>query len=232
MCIHPLTAGSKLNLISICKLSLHRLFLLVILFFTSITAYSIPITDTVTGLGDGKEWAQINLFTNLSWDTINTACPAGVCTSGTQLNGYKMDGWTWASVYDVGELYQLFTSNFPGGFNTYIELGSTWATTFLSTFQYTYESPDYYQYVRGWAAGDCFIGQFDYSYCYNPMVVDYVYDQDPDLMTTSGSYTPSDLFGESIGAWFFRTDSVPEPSALLLLSLGLLGLGLQRRRSV
>jgi hypothetical protein len=39
-----------------------------------------PIADTVTV--DGKEWGQVDLFLNLSWDQINAVCPAGVVAYG------------------------------------------------------------------------------------------------------------------------------------------------------
>ena len=65
-----------------------------------------PITDTVTV--DGKEWAQADLFFNLSWDEINAVCPAGVCGDSGQLNGYDMTGWTWASVDEVKALFNVY----------------------------------------------------------------------------------------------------------------------------
>ena len=64
------------------------------------SATAVPITDTVI-VGD-KEWAQVVLFTSLSWNDMNAVCPAGVCGVGT-LNGFDMDGWTWASRADVGD---------------------------------------------------------------------------------------------------------------------------------
>ena len=64
------------------------------------------ITDTVT-VGD-KEWAQVDLFYNLSWSEIDGVCSGGTCGSGT-LNGYDMTGWTWATTSDVGTfLFELF----------------------------------------------------------------------------------------------------------------------------
>ena len=60
--------------------------------------------DTVTV--DGREWAQVDHFTNLSWDDINAVCPEGVC-SGV-LNGYDMTGWTWASFDDVSALFNHY----------------------------------------------------------------------------------------------------------------------------
>jgi hypothetical protein len=46
----------------------------------------IDITDTVTV--DGKVWAQVDLFTNLSWNDINAVCPEGACFG--ILNGHDM----------------------------------------------------------------------------------------------------------------------------------------------
>lgn len=72
------------------------------------TFYLMPIfgpePDTVTV--DDKEWAQVDLFTNLSWNDINAVCPAGVC-SGI-LNGYNMTGWTWASIDDITALFNHY----------------------------------------------------------------------------------------------------------------------------
>ncbi len=52
-----------------------------------------PITSTVTGLGDGKERAQVKLLTP-SWDEINIVCPGGSCdsTNNALLNPSHMDG--------------------------------------------------------------------------------------------------------------------------------------------
>lgn len=88
---------------------------------------------------DGKEWAQADLFHNLSWDNINTVCPAGVCGAGT-LNGYDMDGWTWASVDEVSDLFNfyLIAGGVSGGNllgpapDSYQESLSTWAPAFFS----------------------------------------------------------------------------------------------------
>ena len=55
---------------------------------------------------DGREWAQVDLFTNLSWNQINAICPMGVC-AGT-LNGHDMTGWTWASVEDLNALFNHY----------------------------------------------------------------------------------------------------------------------------
>jgi hypothetical protein len=63
-----------------------------------------PITDTVNA--NGREWAQVDLFTNLTWNQIAAVCPppTGACIDHGVLNGLTMTGWTWASLADVTAL--------------------------------------------------------------------------------------------------------------------------------
>jgi hypothetical protein len=64
----------------------------------------VPITDTVTI--DGREWAQVDLFTLLSWNDVNAVCPEGACSGA--LNGHNMAGWTWASLADVSAIVNFY----------------------------------------------------------------------------------------------------------------------------
>lgn len=83
--------------------------------------WAMPITDTVTV--DGREWAQVADFTDLSWSTVNAVCSDGECLAGSILNEYDMTGWVWAASTDVKGLFNgiagsnLFdtTSNTPEG---------------------------------------------------------------------------------------------------------------------
>ncbi len=90
-----------------------------------------PITDTISVAG--REWAQVDLFADLSWNDINTICPAGLC-SGV-LNGFDMTGWMWASVEDLNSLFNHyigFAALGPGP-DTYGEgKNSTWAPAFFN----------------------------------------------------------------------------------------------------
>jgi hypothetical protein len=85
--------------------------------------------DTVTVAG--KEWAQVDLFTNLSWNQINAVCPEGVCTG--ILNGYDMTGLTWASIDDINALFNYYIgSDILGpGPDIYHEFDSEWAPAFF-----------------------------------------------------------------------------------------------------
>ena len=89
-----------------------------------------PITGNDIVTADGKEWAQPDLFTSISWNQMNTACPFGACKAGAILNGKDLTGWTWAGFGDVAALYNSFgiqpplPTDVPGGS---VQLGSKWA---------------------------------------------------------------------------------------------------------
>ena len=76
------------------------------------------ITDSDTVIVGDKEWAQVDLFYGLSWLEINDVCPFGNCGSGI-LNGYDMNGWTWATASQVGDLLFAIISGHPGGLANY-----------------------------------------------------------------------------------------------------------------
>lgn len=80
------------------------------------TYYLMPLFEPLTEIGatvtmNGKAWAPMNDFGNLSWDDINAVCPAtngGHCLVGGKLMEYDMTGWTWASVDDVNALLNSY----------------------------------------------------------------------------------------------------------------------------
>jgi hypothetical protein len=55
---------------------------------------------------DGTDWVQVDLFTNLSWNDINAACPGGICTG--ELNSYGVHGLIWASQDDLNKLFNVY----------------------------------------------------------------------------------------------------------------------------
>lgn len=79
---------------------------------SSKTFYLMPIFEPLTEIGatvtmNGKAWAPMSGFGDLSWDDINAVCPVtngGHCLAGGKLMEYDMTGWTWASVEDVNAL--------------------------------------------------------------------------------------------------------------------------------
>jgi len=69
----------------------------------------------------GNDWAQVNQFTTLSWNAVDSVCHGGPCHGA--LDGIDVTGWSWASIYQVGDLFQHLTDNgidppFPGGISS------------------------------------------------------------------------------------------------------------------
>lgn len=56
---------------------------------------------------DGVEWAQPDLFLDLTWDDTNAVCPGGVCANQT-LNGHDVGGWSWANVDDMNQFFNHY----------------------------------------------------------------------------------------------------------------------------
>lgn len=101
----------------------------------SIASNAISITDTII-VGD-REWAQVDLFVSQFPDDVNgmeTICSrtTGTCGNGA-LNGYDMQGWTWASVDDVNALFNEYigSAEMGPGADAYFEIGSSWAPSFF-----------------------------------------------------------------------------------------------------
>lgn len=55
---------------------------------------------------NGKVWYQLDLFLGVTWAEVNAACAGGLC-SGV-VNGYNLDGWSWATDVDVLELLDYY----------------------------------------------------------------------------------------------------------------------------
>lgn len=192
-----------------------------------------PITDTVT-IGS-QEWAQVNLFTNLSWNTINAACPSGVCSSGSTLTSnsitWDMEGWTWASVEDVGSLFSTLIPpfTFSGVVGSASEANSSWGPAFLNDYFNPTFSYSYVKAIHGWTSTTSSSG----LYAYKPYVSDLTDPLGKDVASTGYSTSISFMSFDS-GAWFYRAagteETVPEPASVILLAIGLTVLGIQRRR--
>lgn len=107
---------------------------------------AITAANTVTV--QGRQWAQPDLFLNLSWDTINAVCPGGACGSDAILNGWDVSGWTWASTEDLNNLFNYYSVNSSDPIPNLLGPGPSSANS-ESTVPYSYGQ---LFYLDGWRA--------------------------------------------------------------------------------
>jgi len=192
--------------------------------------HATPVTNTV--MAGGLEWAQATSFTSLSWAEVSTACPSGVC-SGT-LNGFTMDGWTWATSLDASALLHSFDPGFS-------------ATTTMN-YMSSNSTSSLVQPLLDAFFGAGFLATASNStvQIFRAYTADFVNDSSAKLLyavdslsggfQTIGTAWFTGSGGDaSTGSLFYRTpvaqpQNVPEPATLTLIGLGLLGTFSARKR--
>lgn len=216
-------------------LSIFTLFLLL----RAVSVTAMPIDPGNTVVVDGVQWAQVDLFSELSWNDIQSVCPGGVCGAGT-LNGYAMSGWQLASVEEVNGLFNFYLSaaGVPDadllgpGPDQFWGAEGAWAEQILIDFRPTWESCDpapagctIFE-LNGWTSGSTQISQLALGY------VGTVRNR-ADPFGSDGMLTDSTFLrnarNASVGGYFFRPAVVPLPSSLALLCMGLLLVRANRR---
>lgn len=177
---------------------------------SSRTYYLMPVFAPLTEIGatvtmNGKAWAPMNSFGDLSWDEINAACPVtngGHCLVGSQLMEYDMTGWTWASVDDVNALFSSFPL-YPGGpvtgqFNTAVGFALRREGFPETTYTYDVCSGCNTSTWKGWTSTKSSIaGQ---AYLADAFIRFIKFDIMADATTSLADATSA---GHS--AWFYRT---------------------------
>ena len=192
---------------------------------------------------NNKDWRQLTETTGYSYNDILSVCDAntGIC-NGSLINVGRwgevdFTGWTWASVYDVGAMFDAIPQpniGPPGHFitpNSYSEKGSAWAPAMIDRdgpygvdqglFQATFAdtlSTDLAGITRT---------AYTSEFVYTSSVSDHVADSFNDVASTS-AYSRKDVRTNRRGVWLYQ--QVPEPATLALMSLGLAGIGFARKK--
>lgn len=194
-----------------------------------------PISSAdIVQLGD-TQWAQLDLFAELSWLDMNAVCPGGVCGNGT-LNGHDMAGWNWATTAELNAL-----------FNRYLEAAGVTGADLLDAVM-----PDRYGrpgsnswstafFAEGWRAYGAGPGLNTLAGFSSDLAPGGIYANigyvgwnpagtSSEAMSTNANYV-THARSDNRGGWFYRAAMpVPVSSTLALLFVSISGLVMQRKR--
>jgi hypothetical protein len=184
--------------------------------FSIALALALPVSaHAATVFADGKEWRQVTDTVMTSWNTLAASCDttSGVC-------GGAYSGWTWASGFEVSELFgdlivaddgvtllhpQIIMDEFTPTFDNRVNA--------VSLVGWVRNSP---QPGYGGLAGLTIHSLPEWFY--------FFYGTEWEPVSTVAPY---------IGAWMYMTVApVPEPEiyAMMGLGLGLMGWAGRRKR--
>ena len=196
-------------------------------------------------IGD-KNWRQLTETTNLSFNDVSTVCSAISGDCHGSINGIDIEGWSWANIAEVREMFGILFSSINGHVFTesnfsYSQKNSLWAPALIDLdgtgpdtgiFQATdVDRPNFnYSRVNGITrtSGQYPGGSF---YVRGATILDRQPGDYDDAHTKIG--TDLDRRNQYFGVWMYQALApIPEPEtyAMMLAGLGLLGVIARRRK--
>jgi len=200
---------------------------------------SLPVKAVVIG---EKDWMAVQPTNSLSWgnfneifDTTTGQCDVSDCKLVSQF-GEEVDftGYTWASNYDVNEMWKNYTG--LAGLTSLTTEGivsvpnTNIAAELIHALGGSTESSGDASFLYG-LTRESVAGTSDRAYQfsitdYGQSIPDIFHDDSFSLISQCNFCTGSEL-----GGWFYKTIEVSEPSTLLLYLVTLIGLSTIRNRT-
>jgi hypothetical protein len=177
---------------------------------------------------DGREWYQPVDILGYSWNQFNAICATGTCSGLIAGTGPDLTGWIWASIYDVGELFEALTPH-PGGINNYESIppeSTVWAFVFFVLFIITNQifTPVEAAGVLGVTSTLAPTGE---AY-YGGVSAQVGFGGFQGQAITSDTVSLTETWAG--GGWLYRMAEVPIPATLPLLGIALLALGFNHKK--
>lgn len=192
-----------------------------------VAAAPISATDMVT-VGNTR-WAQPDLFLGISWDDVNDVCPAGLCGDGT-LNGHEVSGWSWATIEEMNQLFNSYIGApvlGPGPDRLYTDNFSASTAFYADGWRITGAFGVLSEATKGLVSDTS-----EFAAIMGAVYYPFFPDSTGDRVWTDDAADAGFFGPDSTGVWLYQDSyDVPLPSALGLMLLQLVGLGLLKVRN-